>query len=141
MRFLTIALVLVMLAARGWAGQMEGRLIRAANETAAPDPALHDLAGKLKKVFGYEHYRQLGRDQKALTGTDMLKLNLGEGFTVFCHPHPGPGKLVEMNVEIYSGKTLLVKQEKLAMRPKNVVFIKGPAVGSTLLIVALTLTN
>jgi len=97
------------------------RLIRASNEKVAPDEAVQDLTSKLKKVFGYQHYKQLGKEKKDLKGKDVVGLNIGEGFTLFCHPKATTGKKHEMDVEMYSGKTLIVKQEKLSIAQKNVV--------------------
>ncbi|MCG3147790.1 MAG: hypothetical protein PCFJNLEI_01231 [Verrucomicrobiae bacterium] len=141
MRLLVYSLTALLLAGSTYGGNVEARLIRASNEKAAPEEAVQDIAGKLKKVFGFEHYRQLGKDQKAIKRADPISLNIGEGFTLFCHPKAAAGNQHELDVELYSGKTLLVKQEKLTMRHKNVVFIRGPEVGSTLLIVALTVTE
>lgn len=141
MRWLIGCLGLLLLTVGADAGTVEARLIRASNEKSAPDEAVQDLTGKLKKVFGYHHYKQLGKEKKALKGLEVVGLNIGEGFTLFCHPLATAGKKHEMNVEMYSGKTLIVKQEKLAIAEKNVLFIRGPEVGSTVLIVALTVTE
>jgi hypothetical protein len=141
MRLLACCLGLLLLAGSAYAGAVEARLIRASNEKAAPDETVQDLTVKLKKVFGYQHYKQLGKEKKALQGTDVISLNIGEGFTLFCHPMSSTGKKHAMDVEMYSGKTLIVKQEKLSIAEKNVLFIRGPEVGSTVLIVALTVSE
>ncbi|MEI6084374.1 MAG: hypothetical protein WCS70_08745 [Verrucomicrobiota bacterium] len=141
MRWLIGCLGMLLLTVSAQADAVEARLIRASNEKATPDAAVQDLTGKLKKVFGYQHYKQLGKEKKELKGTDVVGLNIGEGFTLFCHPKSSTGKKHEMDVEMYSGKTLIVKQEKLAIAEKNVLFIRGPEVGSTVLIVALTVTE
>ena len=141
MRSLACCLGLLLAVVNAHADAVEARLIRASNEKSAPDAAVQDLEVKLKKVFGYQHYQQLGRDKQNLKESDAIRLDIGEGFTLFCHPKASADKKHEMDVEMYSGKTLLVKQEKLAIHRKNVVFIKGPEVGSTVLIVALTVTE
>jgi len=141
MRNLIFCLAGLLMVASAHADAVEARLIRASNEKAAADEAVQDLTGKLKKVFGYQHYKQLGKEKKDLKGSAVVSLNIGEGFTLFCHPKATTGKKHEMDVEMYSGKTLIVKQEKLSIAEKNVVFIRGPEVGSTVLIVALTVTE
>lgn len=141
MHLLTGCLGILLLAASAHADAVEARLIRASNEKTTADEALQDLNVKLKKVFGYQHYKQLGKEKKPLTGTDDVALNIGEGFTLFCHPKASTGKKHVLDVEMYSGKTLIVKQEKLSIAEKNVLFIRGPEVGSTVLIIALTVTE
>jgi len=131
----------LLLATNLFAASVEARLIRASNEKIASDAAVKDIAGKLKKVFGYESYQQLGREKKGLKGTEVIGINIGEGFTLFCHPKAAEGKKHDMDVEMYSGKTLIVKQENLKIGEKNVVFIRGPEVGSAVLVVALTVTE
>jgi len=42
------------------AASIEARLIRASNTDDKPDEQLSKLEPKLKKVFGYRHYKQLG---------------------------------------------------------------------------------
>jgi hypothetical protein len=142
MRYLIYSLALVLTSFAAQAGTVTARLIRAANESAPADGAVQDIEPKLKKIFGYQHYRQVGKDEKSFPATDKIKLDLGEGFTVFCQPKGLNGdKKREMDVDLYSGKTLLVKQEKLAIRPGKYVLVRGPEVGSTLFIVALTVTE
>jgi hypothetical protein len=139
MRPLFFALVFACSAWAALAGNITGRLVRAENTNAPPDRAVQDIAEKLRKVFGYTHYEQLGHDTRPFQAGQKVKLDLGEGFTVFCHPKGinRDGKY-EMDVELYSGKTLIVKPERLAIRPGKYVLVRGPEVGATIFIVALT---
>lgn len=139
MRLLVFSLMLLLTVGAASASNVTGRLIRADNVKAPSDKQVQDIAEKLRKVFGYARYEQIGRDTKPFHAGERVKLDLGEGFTVFCHPKGinSDGKH-EMDVELYSGKTLIVKPERLAIRPGKYLLVRGPEVGASLFIIALT---
>ncbi len=137
MRWTILACTLWLLAATSEAASVHVRLIRAANRSAPADQHLTDIAPKLKPVFGYDHYAQLGSKRAALQGDKTLKLYPGEGFTVFVTPKGHARNTHELEVALYSGKVSVTKAT-VKIAENNSVFIKGPEVGATLIIVALT---
>jgi hypothetical protein len=136
-RWLIIALCWAGLAAAAPAASLQARLVRAANGTGPSDAILVDITPALRDVFGYEQYRQLGSQQQPLRTNQWTRLNLGQGFTVLAHPSPHHDQGQTLDVEVFSGKTSLTKAA-LKVRETGTVFIKGPEVGSTLMIIALT---
>lgn len=136
MRPLLVILLAIGLACRAQAASLEARLIRASNETGEVDESLKHFQPKLKKVFGYQRYQQLGLKKAPLKEKDVLRLDLGEGIVLLVTPKASEKKNHTLDVEMYSGKAALVKST-VRIREGGDVFIKGPEVGSTLLVVAL----
>jgi hypothetical protein len=136
MRALLVSLLVVVLAWNAQAASVTARLVRASNEDRKSDEALKDIQPKLKKIFGYQHYRQIGLQKAALKGNDTLRLNLGEGIVLLVTPKSVEKKNHTVDCEMYSGKTALMKST-MRIREGGDVLIKGPEVGSTLLIIAL----
>jgi hypothetical protein len=137
MRCLVISLLAGMLGLSAQAATIEARLVRATNAPGKPDSRLASLQPKLQKVFGYRNYQHLGAQTRTLKQGDKLRMNLGEGFVVFCAPKSVAKKTHEMDVELTSGKVSIVKNT-MKIAEKSSVFIKGPEVGSDLIIVVLT---
>ena len=119
---------------------IEARLIRGTNAQGVTDERLKQLAPKLKKVFGYANYQQLGLQQENLKPQERLALNLGEGFALFVLPKPSQSKLHELELELTSGKAPVVKTA-VKVPANRAIFIKGPEVGSSLIIVAITVVE
>jgi hypothetical protein len=136
MRPLLVILLAIGLACRAQAASLEARLIRASNETGQVDESLKHFQPKLKKVFGCQRYQQLGLKKAPLKEKDVLRLDLGEGIVLLVTPKASEKKNYTLDVEMYSGKAALVKST-VRIREGGDVFIKGPEVGSTLLVVAL----
>lgn len=137
MRRLFTSLVLLLLAANAHAASLQARLIRASNSVDVMDPALNDLGPKLKRQFGYNYYQLLGCQQASLDQGLKSRLDLGEGFVLFVTPHPSAWRAHEVELEWWSGNTLLVKT--VARVPgKCSVLIKGPGVGEDWIILALS---
>lgn len=86
MRWLMGALLAVIFCVSAQAASIEARLIRASNEADKPDDQLTHLEPKLKKVFGYRHYQQLGLQQAPFKENIQLRLDLGEGIVIFVTP-------------------------------------------------------
>lgn len=116
------------------------RLIRATNETGKTDDSLTRIQPKLKKVFGYKSYQQIGLQKTLLKEKDVLRLDLGEGIVLLVTPTASEKKNYTLDVEMYSGKAALVKST-VHIHEGSDVFIKGPEVGSTLLVVALSVVE
>ena len=135
MRWLIAVLLGVALSAGVQAASIEARLIRASNEDAKPDEQLTKLEPKLKKVFGYKHYQQLGIQRAPLKDKETLRLDLGEGIVILITPKAEEKKARVMDFEMYSGKAALVKSTVRAPRDREML-IKGPEVGDTLLVVS-----
>ena len=135
MRWLVAVLLGVTLSAGGQAPSIEARLIRASNDDEKPDKLLTKLEPKLKKVFGYQHYQQLGIQKAPLKDKETLRLNLGEGIVMLITPRADHKKIRIMDFEMYSGKAALVKSTVHVPHDCEML-IKGPAVGSTLLVVS-----
>ena len=135
MRWLIAVLLGVALSAGVQAASIEARLIRASNEDAKPDEQLTKLEPKLKKVFGYKHYLQLGIQKTPLKDKETLRLDLGEGIVILITPKAEEKKARVMDFEMYSGKAALVKSTVRAPRDREML-IKGPEVGDTLLVVS-----
>lgn len=140
MRGPTLAIILLLIAASANAASVQVRLIRAANLDAASDEKLSDLTPKLKTVFGYKHYAQLGTDHGDIQHNKRLKLYPGEGFTAFVKPKGLDGKVHELEVALYSGRTLVTKAT-VKIAENSSVLINGPEVGATLIIVSLTVAK
>ena len=135
MRWLVAILLGVALSAGVQAASIEARLIRASNEDEKSDEQLTKLEPKLKKVFGYQHYQQLGIQKAPLKDKESLRLNLGEGIVVLITPKADEKKVRIMDFEMYSGRAALVKSTVRVPRNREML-IKGPGVGNTLLVVS-----
>jgi hypothetical protein len=135
MRWLVAVLLGVALSAGVQAASIEARLIRASNEDEKPDDRLTKLEPKLKKVFGYQHYQQLGIQRAPLKYRETLRLNLGEGITILITPKADDKKVRIMDFEMYSGRAALVKST-VRVPDDRQMLIRGPGVGSTLLVVS-----
>jgi hypothetical protein len=140
MRWLVCVLLGLALSAGVQAASIEARLVRASNDAEKTDEQLTKLEPKLKRVFGYQHYRQLGIQKAPLKENERLRLDLGEGVVVFVTPKGEEKKAHVMDFEMYSGRAALVKSTVRAPRDRE-MFIKGPEVGSTLLIVSLVVVE
>jgi hypothetical protein len=139
MRWLAAALLSVILTASVQAASIEVRLIRASNETDKPDEQLIILEPKLKKVFGYRHYRQLGLQRGMFKENGKLRLDLGEGIVVFVTPRVSEKKGHMMDFEMYSGRAALVKSTIRVGHGE--LLVKGPDVGDTGLVVSLAVVE
>jgi hypothetical protein len=139
MRWLMAALLGVVLSASVQAASIEVRLIRASNEADKPDEQLAKLEPKLRKVFGYRHYQQLGVQQGPLKENGQLRLDLGEGIVIFITPRVAEKKGRMMDFEMYSGRAALVKSSVRVGRGE--LLVKGPDVGNTVLVVSLAVVE
>jgi len=139
MRWVLAALLGVILSTSVRAASIEARLIRASNETDKPDEQLTKLEPKLKKVFGYKHYQQLGLKGGPLKENEQLRLDLGEGIVILITLRPPEKKQQMMDLEMYSGRAALVKSSVRASRSE--LLVKGPEVGNTLLVVSLAVVE
>jgi cation diffusion facilitator CzcD-associated flavoprotein CzcO len=139
MRWLVAPLLAVVLSASVQAASIEARLIRASNETDKPDEQLTKLEPKLKKVFGYRHYQQLGLQRGPFKENAQLRLDLGEGIVILVTPRAAEKKGRMMDFEMYSGRAALVKSSVRVGRSE--LFVKGPEVGNTLLVVSLAVVE
>jgi hypothetical protein len=139
MRWLMAALLGVVLGASVQAASIEARLIRASNEADKPDEQLTKLEPKLKKVFGYRHYQQLGLQRGPLKENSQLRLDLGEGIVIFVTPRAEEKKGRMMDFEMYSGRAALVKSSIRVGRGE--LLVKGPDVGDTVLVVSLAVVE
>jgi hypothetical protein len=135
MRWLIAILLGLVISTGVQAASIEARLIRASNGDDKPDEQLGKLEPKLKKVFGYRHYTQLGIQKTLLKEHESLRLDLGEGIVIFITPKAVEKKARVMDFEMYSGRAALVKST-LRVPRKREMLIKGPEVGSTLLVVS-----
>jgi len=135
MRWLIALLLGIALSASVEAASIEARLIRASNADDKPDEQLSKLEPKLKKVFGYRHYKQLGIQKAPLKEKETLRLDLGEGIVILITPKAVEKKERVMDFEMYSGKAAFVKFT-LRIPHDREMLIKGPEVGSTLLVVS-----
>jgi hypothetical protein len=140
MSWLSAALILLLFVPDSRAASIQARLIRASNEKEAQDERVKDLVPKLKPVFGYEHYKQLGFQKQPLKDKQKVTLDLGEGFFVFVTPKSVENKTHKLDVELVSGKAIVMKAT-LEVGEKKPLMIKGPEVGSTLMIVSLSVTD
>jgi hypothetical protein len=139
MRWLMAALLGVALCGSVQAASIEARLIRASNEDEKPDQQLTKLEPKLKKVFGYRHYQQLGLQQGPFKENSQLRLDLGEGIVIFVTPRAAEKKGRMMDFEMYSGRAALVKSSVRIRHGE--LLVKGPDVGNTVLIVSLAVVE
>jgi hypothetical protein len=140
MRPLLVILLASGLVCNAQAASLGARLIRATNELGKTDDSLTRIQPKLKKVFGYKSYQQIGLQKTLLKEKDTLRLNLGEGIVLLVTPKATEKRNYTLDVEIYSGKAALVKST-VRIQEGSDVFIKGPEVGSTLLVVALSIVE
>jgi hypothetical protein len=139
MRWLMSVLLGVVLCVSAQAASIEARLIRASNEGDKPDEQLARLEQKLKKVFGYRHYQQLGLQQSSFKENTQLRLDLGEGIVIFVTPRAAEKKGRMLDFEMYSGRAALVKSSVHVRHGELIV--KGPEVGNTVLIVHLAVVE
>ena len=139
MRWLVAALLGVVLSVSVQGASIEVRLIRASNETDKPDEQLTKLEPKLKKVFGYRLYQQLGLQRGPLKENAQVRLDLGEGIVIFVTPRAVEKKGQMMDFEMYSGRAALVKSSVRVGHGE--LLVKGPEVGNTLLVVSLAVVE
>jgi hypothetical protein len=119
------------------AANLDATLIRASGDLEQTDAELAKLKPKLKKLFGYEHYRQLGHSAEPLVLDQRKRLNLSKGFTVFVTHRADSKKTHTVDLEWYSGKAAIVKST-IKLTEGSPVLIKGPEVGKDWIILALT---
>ena len=139
MRWLVAILLGAVLSVSVQAASIEARLIRASNEGDKTDEQLTKLEPKLKKVFGYKHYQQLGLQQGPLKQDDRVRLDLGEGIVILVTPRASEKKGQTMDFEMYSGRAALVKSSVRVGHGE--LLVKGPEVGNTLLVVSLAVVE
>jgi cation diffusion facilitator CzcD-associated flavoprotein CzcO len=139
MRWLAAALLGVVLSASVQAATVEARLIRASNGTDKTEEQLTKLEPKLKKVFGYQHYQQLGLQRGPLKENSQLRLDLGEGIVILVTPRAAEKKGQMMDFEMYSGRAALVKSSVRVGHGE--LLVKGPEVGNMLLVVSLAVVE
>jgi len=137
MRWLALIL-LVVLSAPVHAASYKVLLIRASNENGATDESLKDIETKLKKVFGYNHYRPLGLQRMPAQINTRRRLDLGEGFVTFITTKGLKDNRYDVELEWFSGK-LLISKQTLKLPENRYVFIKGPEVGADWIVLALTI--
>jgi hypothetical protein len=140
MRWFCAAICLVVLATGAQAASIQARLIRASNEKAPADDQLKEIVPKLKPVFGYAHYKQIGFQTQSVKDKEMTTLDLGEGFVLNVTPKSVVKKVHTLDINCVSGKISVV-QATIEVGEKKPVFIKGPEVGSTLLIIAVSVVE
>ncbi len=142
MRVIFIAFVAMLLAVAAEAGtpRVQARLIRASNDNTRHDAALHDIAAKLKAQLGYTHYRQLGAGQREIKSNDKLLFDLGNGFLANIRPLSTDKKGRELEIEWYSGKTLIVRSTVKILHNGH-LFINGPQVADTHIVLAVSVYN
>ena len=116
---------------------LQARLIRGTADPKADSPELKELKPKLVKVFGYPHYEQLTVHQATLKDRDPVDMDLGRGFVLFVKPKSVEKETYVVEIELTSGKASFVKST-FQVNKHGTVFIKGPEVGNTLVLVALT---
>jgi hypothetical protein len=119
------------------AATIDVRLIRASDESSVSDAHLRQIEPKLKKQFGYKFYQQIGTEQAKLQQGETNRMNLGEGFVLFVTLKSVSKKMHELDIEWTSGKAPLVKST-IQISQGSHLFIKGPAVASDWIILALT---
>ncbi len=139
MRWLIALLLGIAVSATAQAASIEARLIRASNEEGKSDEQLSRLEPKLKKIVGYHHYELLGLQKVPLQEDSQVRLDLGEGIVIFVTPRAREKKGRMMDFEMYSGRAALVKSSIRVGHGE--LLVKGPEVGSTVLVVALTLVE
>lgn len=140
MRWFCTAICLVVLATGAQAASIQARLVRAANEKAPADDQLKEIVPKLKPVFGYAHYKQIGFQTQPIKDKEMTTLDLGEGFVLNVTPKSVVKKVHTLDINCVSGKISVV-QATIEVGEKKPVFIKGPEVGSTLLIISISVVE
>ena len=140
MRWLILAIGLGLVATTAPAASIQARLIRASENGGPTDPELEDIAAKLKRTFGYEHYSQLGRKQEPLEPGEKQRIDLGKGFTLFVKQKSAKDNRYELAVEWFGGRTLISKQT-VRLSDQQYLFIKGPEVGKDWIILSLTVVE
>ena len=133
-------LALLLVVVEAGAASVQARLVRANNRGAQNDPALKDIETKLKAQFGYNSYRQTGAGQQEIKTSDKLRFDLGEDFRVLVTPKSADKKQRELEIEWYSGKTLLVRSTVKVIHNGH-VFINGPQVGENQILLAVSVRN
>ena len=139
-RWISVVVGWWLLMAAAQADSLQARLIRASNDPKAAAAELKQLQPKLQKVFGYTSYQQLSIRKAALEGHQPFSLDLDQGFVLFVKPKGIQDKRRDLDIELTSGRASFVKSS-LTITKNGSVFIKGPAVGNDLIIVALTLSE
>lgn len=140
MRWVAALGLSLLLAGTGQAASIQVRLIRASNEGAGTDAALADIAGKLREKFGYQFYQQLGSQQQALRAGATLRMDLGENFRVLVKPRSAQKREQELELEWYSGRTLLVRSVVKIVENGHLL-VKGPEVGNDWIVLAVSVRN
>jgi len=140
MRWIATVVLSLLFAWPAHAASVQARLIRASNERGKTDPVLADISGKLKEKFGYKFYQQLGAQQQPLKTGAKLQLNLGQNFQVFVTPRPSNKRQQELELEWYSGKTLLVRSVVRVVENGHLL-VKGPEVGNDWIVLAVSVRN
>jgi hypothetical protein len=137
MRYFLLVLLGLSLVAGTEAANLHARLVRASNDRDGKDAQLADIEKPLREKLGYKFYRQLGSRQTAIVAGKMERLNLGEGFVVFVTGKGEEKDQQVLDLEWYSGKTLLLRST-VKIGVGRHLFVKGPDVGAESLALAVT---
>lgn len=137
MRHLLTILLALLLAVGAEAATVHARLICASNDRNGHDASLADIEAALHKKLGYKFYRQLGAQRAEIVANKMLRLDLGEGFVVFVAGKGTEKEQQVLDLEWYSGKTLLLRST-VKIGPDRHLLVKGPDVGAESIALAVT---
>jgi len=140
MRWFLGVVVSALLAMSAEAATVQARLVRASNDSKKADKRLTDIEVKLKETFGYQFYQQLGAQQRPLQAGTKLRLDLGREFVLFVMPRSADKHQRELELEWYSGKTLLVRSVVKIVENGH-LFVKGPEVGNDWIVLAVGVRN
>ena len=138
MRWLTILGMLLGVTVATQAATIKAHLIRASNDRPPEDQRLKELDSKLRKVFGFAYYQELGYREQSFQDKPSAELNLGRGFVLYAKPRAIQDGVQEIEVEWYSGRVAISKQS-LKLPARQFVFIKGPEIGKEWIVLALAL--
>lgn len=140
-RVLVLGLVLVLPTVVRAADKVWGALVYATPraEEARDEPKLAPFRKELSKVFGYGHFRILGDQTKSVDEGERWVIP-GRGFSVLLQPRKlGRGR-VEMHIELFQDKKLLVATDARVLR-ENPLFIRGPLYANGQLVIVLAVKD
>jgi hypothetical protein len=114
-------------AASGETVTLKAVLIHASNHPAPIDSRLERVEYKLRRIFGFEHYRFLGESSVILNLPGDASLDLARGHRLKLSGSKAKGDSVRVRVEWLSGDESLLTTSVVMERKSAPAILGGPA--------------
>jgi len=116
--------------------RLKAVMILASNRVAPPDSRLQHLESKLRRVFGFQHYKHHGSGSTSVTLPGDSRIDLGGGHILKLSAAKAEKNRVRVNVKWLRGKKSLL-QTTVVMKKGSPTILGGPSHENGTLLIAL----